>query len=379
MLGVAALLMTAGCSAPDFDSGLEDFVVESAQYRYGEAEGIGYECPAIMHISDIHGDFYRLRAILNVARSSAHVVCNTGDDSNGMPGEDITVLRKDFSDYRAEVDASHMAVLGSQGNHDVQCTRAQYFAAMTGPMAHAVPGLVLGDEEGNKAYGYLDITPNDNTGTLRIIMLDPRDGHADPMFWWDAAFSQRQIDWLIATLTDARDRGIGVVTMMHYAFGDSQVANHDNVRPDIDFCQNTFMIPDIIDALQHGTALRRTYYARSSKADDIVVDIPEGEGGLDFVVHLFGHLHSKETYRCAAADGSRTYDILMLGEASLTYAGYNLDNAIREKNTAKDIAASLLLVDRHKGVIYRVSYGAYKTYNGLHTEQTECIPFRFRD
>lgn len=304
---IACFFALISCAdEPDYYAGRQTFLREAQQYSGTR----------IMHISDVHGDMKRLGVILNIATDCADLVVNTGDDTNGMPGR--TTLAEDFARYRATVDKCPIPVLGVQGNHDAFCTRKEYREQMF----DYLPEVVAGSETG--AYGYYD------TDDLRIILLDPRDA-PEPLDWWSATFSQEQIDWLKSTLQDACDKNLGVITVMHYGFGDNKKIDHENLRPDINYCEDPFRIPAVIDSMRVNC-------------------------GLDYIVHLSGHLHSKEAYRCAKFDGSRDYNMLMLTEASLSRKGVALDPTIREGND--DIAASLLIVNRRERLVTRVSYGA---------------------
>lgn len=375
---MSGLMALCSCEELGFDADRGLFLEDAAKHRYGvAADGMTpLERTAILHVSDIHCGFDRLQVILRLAVDNAQLMVNTGDDAKGLPGDDFAVLSPCFELYRKLVNSYDVPVLGAQGNHDAQCTKAEYYMSMVAPMRQSIPGLVIGDTDNFRTYGYLDLGEGDSA--LRIIVLDPRDGVEDTMDWWHVAFSQRQIDWLIKTLDDARSRNIGVLTMMHYGFGDNPKWDHENLRPDITFLQNPFMIPDIIDAMQRGCELTRTYAPRGEGAETVNVDVQESAERLDYIAHLFGHLHSKEAFRCARSDGSKDYDMLMLGEASLTNKGGKMDNTDRRQGSPNDIAASLLYVDRREEAIYRVSYGSYLTSDGRHSERTEKLPYRFR-
>lgn len=307
-----------------------------------------YEGTSILHISDIHEGFWRLDIILDLAaQCGVELVVNTGDETNAVPGADFAQIAPVFEQYRASVDKSGLTVLGTQGNHDAFCTREEYRSAMVDKMTQLIT------DDGVGAYGYYDFQD------IRIVLLDPRDATQDGMDWWIAAFSQKQIDWLIAVLDDARKKNLGVITAMHYAFGDNRLWDHENVRPDISFCQNPFMIPTIINAMQSGEELHTTFYVWRDGGAQIDINIPASEHKLDYIAHLYGHLHSKEAYNCAKADGTKDYHLLMLGEASLSFKGVALDRAERVAGTDTDIAASLLKIDRKRRMIHRISYGAH--------------------
>lgn len=76
-------------------------------------------------------------------------------------------------------------------------------------------------------------------------------------------------------------------------------------------------------------------------------------------------------------DGSRKYDILMLGEASLALRGTAVNEVALTPGTINDIAFSALQIDVLEKTIYRVSYGAYLKYDGSSSQRTEKISYRF--
>lgn len=101
-----------------------------------------------------------------------------------------------------------------------------------------------------------------------------------------------------------------------------------------------------------------------------------GVGELDFVAHLFGHIHSKNDYRCRKSDGTE-YDILMLGESAIGWSGTALNRIHMEEGTINDISFSALHVDVQEKAIYRVSYGAFRHYDNPSQARTQKIVYRF--
>jgi hypothetical protein len=212
-------------------------------------------------------------------------------------------------------------------------------------------------------------------------MLDPfdyNDGEfPEPYDFMSAVFSQKQIDWFIDALVDAASKGLHVITVMHYSFGDNTVFSTVCAKPDATFHQDPFMIPDIIDAVQNKRMLKATYPDDCGKNDIRIERDFTNVADLDFVAHLFGHIHSKNAYRCQKTDGSRKYDILMLGEASLALRGTAVNEVAITPGTINDIAFSALQIDVIEKAIYRVSYGAYLKHDGTPTPRTEKIPYRY--
>lgn len=364
------------------------FAPEFEAYRYGrktDENGVGkawFERFRIVHLSDIHQCNENLVEALEVADARVHAILNTGDDANGVRSSDAETVRK-------ELDASVGAVMAGAtvpymqvpGNHDVTgITKKEYFDRVGTAVNKFCPEVVWGDAENYRSYGYMDFTDKAYNGNFRVIMLDPFD-YDDGLFetkykFISAVFSQKQIDWFMDVLTDAASKGLSVITMMHYSFGDSTIFNEQTANPDATFCQDPFMIPDIIDAVQHRGKLNKRY-KDSAGIHDIRInrdfsDVPE----LDFIVHLFGHIHSKNHYQCQRADGKK-YDMLMLGESSLGISGTALNKKHVERGTLNGIAFSALEIDVFEKAIYRVSYGVYLNYDMSDRSRTMKIPYRF--
>lgn len=364
------------------------FAPEFEGYKYGrrtDGNGVGrswFERFRIIHISDTHQCNDNLVEALEVASSRVHAVLNTGDDANGVYATDAETVKTELSASAEKVMACNaVPYLQVPGNHDVTgITKQEYFDRIGSVVNHFSPEVIWGDADGYRSYGYMDFTEKAYNGDFRIIMLDPFDYDDGQFnnpykFIW-AVFSQKQIDWLIDVLVDAASKGLQVITMMHYSFGDSTIFNEDTANPDATFCQDPFMIPDIIDAIQHKAKLTRKY-PDSEGIHDISIDrdfseVPE----LDFIVHLFGHVHSKNDYQCQRADGKK-YDMLMLGESALGINGTALNKKHIERGTIAGIAFSALEIDVFEKAIYRVSYGAYINYDNSDSRRTHKISYRF--
>lgn len=364
------------------------FAPEFEGYKYGrrtDGNGVGkswFERFRIIHISDTHQCNDNLVEALEVASSRVHAVLNTGDDANGVYAADAETVKQELSASSGRVRSSNsVPYLQVPGNHDVTgITKKEYFDRIGSVVNNFSPEVIWGDAEGFRSYGYIDFTDKAYNGNFRIIMLDPfdyDDGQFDnPYKFISAVFSQKQIDWLIDVLVDAASRNLHVITMMHYSFGDSTVFNEETANPDATFCQDPFMIPDIIDAIQHRRRLS-VKYPDSAGIHDISIDrdfseVPE----LDYIVHLFGHIHSKNHYQCQRADGKK-YDMLMLGESALGISGTALNRKHIERGTIAGIAFSALEIDVFEKAIYRVSYGAYINYDDPDSRRTTKISYRF--
>ena len=364
------------------------FAPELEAYKYGrrtDGNGVGkswFHRFGILHISDVHQRNENLLEAIEVASGRVYAVLNTGDDANGVHAGDGETVRRELSASTGTVAcADAMPYLQVPGNHDVTgLTKKEYFDIVCTTVEKSAPSVVWGDREGYRTYGYMDFTDGRYEGDFRIIMLDPFD-YDDGLFgntyqFISAVFSQKQTDWLIDVLLDAASKGLNVITMMHYSFGDSTIFNEETANPDATFCQDPFMIPDIIDAIQHKRHLCKEYDdikdVNDVRIDRDFTDAPD----LEFVAHLFGHIHSRNHYQCQRSDGKK-YDILMLGESALGIPGTALNKRHMERGTITGIAFSALEIDVVEKAVYRVAYGAYLHHDKTDSPRTLKIPYRF--
>ena len=373
-----------------FERKLADFEPSFYSVRVGrknDARGIGhgwYDRLKILHISDTHQYNALIEEAVTLAQGRCDVICNTGDDGNGSEkvGRERSLewLGKAANAVRGS-NAANVPYLAVKGNHDIcNILRSDYRREIGSLVEGYAASAVWGSPDA--MFGHYDVKVNDSIGTVRFLMLDPFD-YEDGQFptkrsFMTCTFSQAQIDWLVATLRDAAEKGCKVITMMHYSFGDNSIEfSETEAKPDAESYQDPFLVPDIIDAFQHGTALKKLY-PDSRGIQDIRVDIAPSGPKLEYVCHLFGHIHSKNQYRCRKPDGSKDYDMLMLGEAALGAYGNALNKAYRYPNSVNDIACSVLEVDTVEKCIYRVSYGSYMPYDGTQVSRITKIPYRMQ-
>lgn len=386
----------------------ELFLPEFYAYKWGrvnndKGEGTSWKKRfVITHISDSHAFNNQLKEALVVSKNISNLIVHTGDSANGHPSNSTSKTRvpteiQNTLNVVAENNNKTTPFVCARGNHDIPgMTQAQWYTKIHSTLS-TFGKLQFG--AANRGYYYVDV--ND----FRIIMLDPNDyddAKKDTTYsWTSAVFSQVQIDWLIATLKDACTKKLNVITAMHYGFGDNSLTFNDvKCKPDCEFYQDPFMIPDIIDALQNKTTLRKTY-PDSKGINNITLNCDfTTSGDFKYVAHLFGHIHSKNHHRCQKTDGSKKYNILMLGETSLSapvvagyssdtssayhYAydathGYALNKIYKDYESTNDIAFSVLEIDTDEKAIYRVSYGAYLNYDRSNYERTTKFTYNFTD
>jgi len=347
-------------------------------------EGIGwYRRFCIFHISDIHFHHSQMSEAIRVAQNKADVIINSGDDCNGgseqSRDENIKCLGISY-DTIASANYNSIPYLFAPGNHDITGSAKDIYLEKAVKLTEKYSsGFVWGDSTNHRGYGYLDIRSND-MGTFRIILLDPFDYDNKDLSmrkYMTCTFTQKQIDWFVETLKESAGKEHHVITVMHYSFGDNNlIFNEEKAKPDAKFYQDPFMIPDIIDAIQNHSKLEKTYKDEMGINDIVINEDFKNTGKLDYVCHLFGHIHSKNMHWCQKTDGSKKYDILMLGEAALGAYGNILNKVYREPGTVNNIECSALAIDTKEKNIYRINYGAYLKYDKSNSERTEKLSYR---
>lgn len=341
--------------------------------RLNKENGVGkswYKRFTLLHITDVHANYQLLRQAFRTDAGDLNVICNTGDNANGVAEKDAPAIVRTLDSIANVVNTSNThqtPYIDVKGNHDVTgTTNADYFGRIS-PIMQKYSNPVWGNAEENRAYGYLDVKGSNQMGNFRLIFLDPfdyNDGEFGQRYpFMSAVFSQKQIDWFIDTMVDATDKGLHVITLMHYSFGDSPVFSEEVACPDADYFQDAFMIPDIIDAIQKKTKMEATYPDKVGIRNITIKRDFSSLKDLNYVCHLFGHIHSKNAYQCQRSDRSKKYNMLMLGEMSLSSIGTAVNMVYKDQNTPIYSAFSALCIDTIEKKIYRISYGPYLRYD----------------
>ena len=355
--------------------------------RLNHENGVGkrwYYRFSLMHITDVHANYELIRQAFRSNKGHFDVICNTGDDANGCEAKDAPAIISTLDSISSIIKASNIhrtPYINLKGNHDVTgITNADYFDRMCTTMQDFHP-TVWGNAEEKRAYGYMDVKSNELMGSFRLIFLDPFDyndgefGNTYPFM--SAVFSQKQIDWFIDTMVDATDKGLNVITLMHYSFGDSPIFSEENACPDATYYQDAFMIPDIIDAIQNKTSMKAEYKDKAGKHHIRIKRDFSKVKDLKYVCHLFGHIHSKNAYQCQKSDGSKKYNMLMLGEMSLSSNGTAVNMVYKDQNSPVYSAFSTLCIDTIEKKIYRVSFGPYLRHDKSNSLSDRTMVFNY--
>lgn len=346
------------------------FAFSRGRINNANGEGVSwYSRFNIFHISDTHQYNMLLAQSVSLASRRVSVVINTGDDANGIvttsAADEVSMLTK--SAYAVEgANIANIPYIVTIGNHDVtNITKKQYYDIMCKIVSDTNPSVVWGNASGYRCYCYVDYYVNAAIGTIRVIVLDPcdyNDGQfPDTRAFQSVVFSQAQINWFVNALKGAIENNYHVMTVMHYSFGDASTFNEEYSKPDALYYQDPFMIPDIIDAAQNGASISKTY--TDSKGLENVNVNTEFTGELSYICHLFGHVHAKSTFWCSKSDGTKDYDILMIGEAALGQDGVSLNKVSRIPGTIDSMMFSGIAIDTVEQNLYRTAYGACIRYD----------------
>ena len=355
--------------------------------RLNHENGVGkrwYYRFSLMHITDVHANYELIRQAFRSNKGHFDVICNTGDDANGCEAKDAPAIITTLDSISSIIKTSNIhrtPYINLKGNHDVTgITNADYFNRMCTTMQD-FHQTVWGNAEEHRAYGYMDIQSNELMGSFRLIFLDPFDyndgefGNTYPFM--SAVFSQKQIDWFIDAMVDATDKGLNVITLMHYSFGDSPIFSEENACPDATYYQDAFMIPDIIDAIQNKTSMKAEYKDKAGTHHIRIKRDFSKVKDLKYVCHLFGHIHSKNAYQCHKSDGSKKYNMLMLGEMSLSSNGTAVNMVYKDQNSPVYSAFSTLCIDTIEKKIYRVSFGPYLRHDKSNSLSDRTMVFDY--
>ena len=355
--------------------------------RLNHENGVGkrwYYRFSLMHITDVHANYELIRQAFRSNKGHFDVICNTGDDANGCEVKDAPAIITTLASISSIIKTSNIhrtPYINLKGNHDVTgITNADYFDRMCTTMQDFHP-TVWGNAEEKRAYGYMDVKSNELMGSFRLIFLDPFDyndgefGNTYPFM--SAVFSQKQIDWFIDAMVDATDKGLNVITLMHYSFGDSPIFSEENACPDATYYQDAFMIPDIIDAIQNKTSMKAEYKDKAGKHHIRIKRDFSKVKDLKYVCQLFGHIHSKNAYQCHKSDGSKKYNMLMLGEMSLSSNGTAVNMVYKDQNSPIYSAFSTLCIDTIEKKIYRVSFGPYLRHDKSNSLSDRTMVFDY--
>lgn len=275
-----------------------------------------------IHISDFHGNARGLTDCIELAEAlKAKAILYTGDV---VPQSAVDNF--DWVAYYAE--KTTIPILICPGNHDgVGMAATTFNKSFFTASPYSNNTSTLG-------YHYYDIPD----GNIRVIELDCSDTTANYRM---NSIGSTQITWLETTLTDAKDKGLGVIIISHQPIGTME-ANADHPK----FC---------VDG-NNGSSFTGSDDVKS-KVDAFITS------GGEFIMYCNGHGHCDH----AGWLPNTTNKQLHFNVASSTFATSTLNNdSPRElgRGRAGDLL-NVYAIDRTAKTVTVVRFGNQVTANGV--------------
>ena len=294
----------------------------------------------------------------------------------GTPYNEVGEYKSWQQSYTIQPNYDYMAIIVKKAdNADITPLDNHGLSVIDNTVASS--GITIAKNP-HRHYSYYDVN-GDDYGDVRIIMLDQLDhdlptGSGGKLVYTcqnDPVYSQKQIDWLCKVALRVPD-GTGIIICNHYPFDFTPTTDATrSLVIDGDYVQGWNMIPDIVKAWQERTTLNKTYQDKvGSQHVTVDVDFSDVGSGCEFITYLCGHTHYKTHKKVEGYD-----QMMLLEDASGSY-GTVYSEVARLAGTPTSNAFSILSIDRVQGVIYRTSYGAYKTVDEPSRGRIEKIPYR---
>jgi len=275
------------------------------KYTSNKSLNIQGTMPSFVHCSDVHGDVVRWRNAVKLASYiGVDAVIYTGDSCAYHISNGLSFLPTVVEDLLDSVP-----VISAVGNHDTNGDTSYVAELNTNTYNKVIKpfeesgGYILpesGEYNDAPTYYYKDFSSR----KLRVIVLNLYDtGVID---WDHNAISQKQIDWLIATLLST-PADYGVFLAYHRSvYGVNKDNNYDKfwqVSSTAGYSPSTWrlngitgnpIIP-IIDAFIARTTLQSSFtqsiIGGTTETITINADFTGVNSGVEFIAHIFGHHH----------------------------------------------------------------------------------------
>lgn len=270
---------------------LKALMFNNAYYRVGD---LLHTHPVIVHATDVHGDYYRIRNVYEYAKSiKADAILVTGDICAYQPSDGqrfLETLNDEFS----------IPTVVCVGNHDTSylTTDEQIYNQVVKHFAEKY-GIT-----GGKSYYYQDMP---GIG-MRFISLNIYDG-GHPGTQEYCNIFRTQMEWFISTLQSTPEN-YGVMVLMHSPETDIVASS----QADTSFIQERIIYNHLHDGMT-GTPLKDIIsafvnrgnatitYKNYSESDPISINVNFANvaNGVEFIAFVSGHQHAD---RCGYNDGT---------------------------------------------------------------------------
>lgn len=258
------------------------------------AENEPFGFPLIVHISDIHGDFFRVRRFLDFAdKIEADAAVLSGD----FVANNRTPILNTFNWLHEEIKTHKTLPVICPGNHDLKVSE---FTSYTDDDVYNDLYAPIESEIKNttsKTWYYTDVAGKN----LRLISINLyQDGGSHR---YRTHFTNEQLDWLCATLLST-PANYAIVIVYHapqttpaktvgYEAFWQEVRKSANLATYSDVDGDP--IADIVDAFIGRTTILKAYNQTGSPAS-VAASADFSSANAEFVCYLSGHTHQDGVY-----------------------------------------------------------------------------------
>ena len=337
------------------DSGLKK--LSSARLSYAN-NTIGRNA-VIAHMSDVHGDYYRLKNMYDVCDEiGVDCVCTTGDIVGYKPSNGL-----DW--YHDVINSSNSLSAICTGNHDVyndSWADEDVYSFMFAPVAEKI-----GNTTG-KTWYYTDIVSK----KLRIMSINLYQYGGESR--WYTHFTEEQLQWFVNSLLSVPS-GYGVIVLMHAPQSSlSADSGHTTFWQTNRKYNNTHNsvsggvpVYDIIDAFISKTTLSKTYTQTGSPSSVSVSADFSNVASSEFIAYMTGHFHQDSITYVSGRTNKQlmlnvTCGIGLYGGTQYPYYA-DISDIARECTSPSQDAFNAYVIDRDAKMVKVVRIGSNQTYD----------------
>lgn len=259
-----------------------------------ENDPLGF--PFIAHISDIHGDFFRIRRFLDFAdKIEVDAAVLSGD----FVANNRTPLMNTFNWVHEEIKSHKTLSMICPGNHDLKISG---FTSYTDDDVYNDLYAPIKNELRNtttKTWYYTDVAGKN----LRLISINLyQDGGSHR---YRTHFTSEQLDWLCATLLSTPANYAIVIVYHAPQTTPVKTVEYDTFWQEVRKSANlaTYSdvdgdpIADIVDAFIGRTAILKVYTQTGNPSSvSVSADFSSANENAEFVCYLSGHTHQDGVY-----------------------------------------------------------------------------------
>lgn len=354
----------------DVNEGLETFI-NAANGLSSTSHGDLKAFPVIAHVSDVHGDYKRLKNAIEVSN-----ICNA--DALVLSGDVVANVPSNGVEWMHDLIQESIApTILCTGNHEVNqngITDAEVYSYFMEPSAE-----LIGNADG-KTYYYTDIP----SAKLRIISADLYQFGATTRS--NAHMTSEQLTYICNALLGTPEE-YGVIVVSHTPCVDvrnlmdsnyptffQQLRKYGFTHYDIDGAP----IYDIIDAFIGRTTINRTYTQTGSPSSiSVSANFSGVSQSIEFIAHMTGHIHEDSVCYLPTTHKQLMLNIecgvCLHGGSAYPYMADDCDTTRIPRGKSQN-AINMYVIDRSTKKIKIIRIGASKTYDRKTREYME-IPY----